>query len=86
MVFVTMDAPRCRLCKEKHWPRQGCVTGKLQPKLRVVSKKPLEGGDATNVAEAVPGKPCPTCGRMVPKYKDNAARQRAYRERKRNDG
>ena len=32
--------------------------------------------------KAVPGEPCPTCGRVVAKYKDNAARQAAYRKRK----
>ena len=32
--------------------------------------------------KAVPGKLCPTCGKMVVVAKSDAERQRAYRERK----
>ena len=61
-------------CGTRHWSRQHC------PKQYAA---PNPGGLPTRAkAVLTPGEPCPTCGRVVAKHRDNAARQRAYRKRK----
>ena len=85
-----MNAPKCKLCRERHWPRQGCVSKKSSVTTSTPSDKPVyvelppdDGSVRTGVnLPPVPGEPCPTCGRVVAKYKDNAERQAAYRKRK----
>lgn len=70
-----MDAPKCKLCGKQHWSYEGhrleSVTPPITERLRVT--RPVTEPHI-----------CPVCRWLhkAPKYSTNAARQRAYRERK----
>lgn len=85
------QAPLCRKCLERHWPKEACLraTSVTAPPAAVTPVTPLVADGVTPVmgrADVVtsvmpqPGEECPTCKRKMPSRA--AMKQAAYRERK----
>lgn len=80
-----MKAPRCRLCKTRHWSLVDCpepVTASVTIRPDVTSPVTLPATMGTFVTGGVtPSHRCPVCGLMHQPGRSNAERQRAYRAR-----
>ena len=79
---------KCHICGKKHPAAEHANYGAATTVTNARSESYVAASqDDGSVRQGVnpspvPGEPCPTCGRVVAKYKDNAARQAAYRKRK----
>ena len=81
-------APKCKFCGVRHWlsephemfERSVAVTAPGRGKTATTVTQPVT--PVVIVTNPVTGKHCPTCS-CSRVYKDGAAKQKAYRERKR---
>jgi len=90
-----MKKPLCRHCGERHYLTEPHVLSDLTTVTMSNTKPPKKAPSVTVSNEPLPkvtesvtegNTPhCPTCRCFGPKYKTNAERQAAYRERKREE-